>query len=242
MGIKFNSNEFWQNNNWDRYGELGKVPIETRNEFLRQEELTVQAVKQFGCSGNELTVLDLACGTGRIAASIVKATKGNAFLTLVDSNLSTLDLAKYNLRNCSKVNFVCANALDIGNQYIEAFDVVVCLDFLHHVSNVPEFINSVSRSIKPGGIMIGNAFSKEKYIEWDRLKYGFMHSTKRWLINRIVQTIYSSMPGYAQKVIREKGWGRIEPLEKIELFRELEKSFSNIKVVNNYYHWFCAYK
>lgn len=116
--LSFDSPEYWQRKTWDRYAQLEAVPLRVQKEFLAQEHLTVCAVRQFKTKeGRKVSLLDLACGTGRIAESILDACGDEVYATLVDFNPRTLALAKEHLTRFPAVNFEELDVYTIGTAF-----------------------------------------------------------------------------------------------------------------------------
>jgi len=240
--VIFDSNEYWQCTTWDRYLELEKVPPAVKAEFLGQEKLTVSALLHLLNGRVGFRVMDLACGTGRIADSVLHAVPRNAeaSMTLVDFNSRTLATARRNLKDHPSVSFLKANAYEIANAFDRSFDAVICLELLHHVSNLNLLLAQIAKVLKPGGILIGNVFAAESYAKWDKLKYGALKSLQRRLLCSLSEAVYSRSPDAAQRMIRRAGLARMRPLAREELVANLKPHFDSFDVIPGYYYWFSA--
>ena len=240
--IKFDSVEYWKQTTWDRYFELKKVKKEVRDEFKHQENLTVSKIKIFVGNRENTRILDLACGTGKISESILKHFSHHTHLWLVDFNEQTLAIAKQNLTNCQNVNYELLDAYHIGSKHPKYFDVIVALDFLHHVSDLERMLSSIKDALKDDGLFIANVFCAERYSKWDRLKYGFFRSSLRTLFRTVSNNLYQHVTPKIQSFIRQKGLARIEPLSKDEINKYIGRYFSFLDVDRGYYFWFSAKK
>ena len=238
--VKFDSEEYWQKTTWDRHVELQRVPIQVRKEFENQEDLTVDAICQLIPLHQQLSILDVPCGTGRISESILKRCTVPIWLTLADFNSVTISLAKKYLNGYSSVNFRELDIYDISKEFHHEFDVVVCMDFFHHSSNLMLLLEQVTSVLKPGGILIGNVFAEEHYRKWDNLKYGLIKSTRRFTLYKIATRVYDFAPPYIKRIIRSQGFARIAPLTYNELTSSLESHFESFEIVEGYYYWFSA--
>jgi ubiquinone/menaquinone biosynthesis C-methylase UbiE len=240
--VLFESNEFWQSHRWDRYLELERVPAAVQAEFLRQEKLTTSAVASLLAKGACIAVMDLACGTGRIAESVLKEDPSHKKLqmTLVDFNSQTIEIATRNLQRYENVSYITSDAYDIGRLFVGCFDVVLCLELIHHLVDLDNLFGQIAGVLKPNGILIANVFAANKYREWDRLKYGRLKSVRRRVLCSISERIYNSVPRICQRVIRRMGIARIKPLAKDELCERLGKSFKVLEMSDGYYYWFRA--
>jgi len=240
--VRFDSTEYWQANTWDRYVEVARAPQAIKDEFLRQEELTVSVILPLCNAESDLRVMDLACGAGRVAESVLQAAslKGRVFMTLVDFNPKTIVLAKQNLKDYHNISFKIADAYDIGNVFNGGFDAVICLDLLHHISDVNSLFAQIKKVLKPNGLFIGNVLAAETYAEWDRLKYGRIKSWRRRLLCSLSQKVYRTSPGAVKRVIRRLGLARLAPFAREHLVASLEAYFESVEIITSYYYWFCA--
>lgn len=238
--VKIDSDEYWQIKTWDRFKEIELVRPKIRDEFMLQEENTVESILSLAHERGFLHILDLACGTGKISDSILRALLGKVHITLVDFNPRTLDKAKTYLSYHNNLDFRCVNAYHIGRRFTGQFDVVICLDFLHHASNLKSILSGIYDVLTPYGVLVGNVLAAETYAEWDRMKYGILKSSRRRLLNIISRAIYDVSPSLVKKLIRLFGFARIEPLTREELSLNMGTFFEDLKIVSTYYHWFSA--
>ena len=240
--VIFDSAEYWQSHTWDRYVDLRRVPRAVKAEFLRQEELTISKLLPLLNGKGEFRIMDLACGPGRIADSVLQATssKSNISMTLVDFNSGTLELARENVKGYQNVSFLVATAYEIGNVFDRCFDAVICLELLHHISDLDLLFGQIARVLKPGGILIGNVFALESYAEWDKLKHGSIKSLRRRLLCSLSEVFYGKSPDAVKRIIRRLGLARISPLSREELVASLESHFESFEIATSYYYWFSA--
>jgi hypothetical protein len=59
--IKFDSAEYWQVKTWDRFREIKVVPPRVRDEFMLQENSTIDKILLLSSDRDFLSILDLAC-------------------------------------------------------------------------------------------------------------------------------------------------------------------------------------
>lgn len=239
--VKFDSNRYWQKTTWDRYSELGKVPKEVRDEFIYQECLFVSCIQKIACN-RKIRVLDLACGTGRIAESVKKSNPESIKLFLADFNHRTLTQAKENLKKYSDIEYILLDAYKVGDNFQNEFDVILCADFLHHISRPDILIKQISIALKPGGIFVANVFNQNTYNKWDRIKYGYIHSFCRWLAFNIFTKLYAHSPNSIKTFVDKMGLARISPLRESEILHLTSSYFKIVKLEKSYYIWFCAQK
>ncbi len=240
--VRFDSTEYWQANTWDKMLRWQEFPQAIKDEFLRQEDLTVSGILRLCNTESDLRVLDFACGMGRVAESVLQATplKGKVFMTLVDLNPKTIALAKQNLKDYHNISFEIADAYDIGDMFNSAFDAVICLDLLHHMADGDSLFAQIKKVLKPNGLFIGNVLAAETYTEWDRLKYGRVKSWRRRLLCSLSQKVYRRSPGAVKRVVRRLGLARLVPFTREHLAASIQAHFEPAEIITSYYHWFCA--
>jgi 2-polyprenyl-6-hydroxyphenyl methylase/3-demethylubiquinone-9 3-methyltransferase len=98
-----------------------------------------------------LTVLDIGCGGGLVAEPL---TRLGAEVTGIDPGAETIAAAKAHANGARlDITYRAATAEDLAAE-CAAFDVVLLLEVVEHVPDVPQFLKQVSPLVKPGGMMI----------------------------------------------------------------------------------------
>jgi SAM-dependent methyltransferase len=235
------SREYWQSHRWDRDLEHGRAPRAIQAELQHQEEMTVSAVRELASGPNQpLSVLDLPVGTGRIARLLCIAIPSMC-LKIGDINYGTLRLARSRVSSAGlKADAVCIDAYDVGTCFPRAFDVVVCLDFLSHVSDLTCFMSSVADSLKPKGLFIANVLTAERFAEYEFVKYGWVKAKRRAILREVSKAFYPFAPYPLRYGIRRWGVARIEGASRETVYQELRHRFHSPEVVSTFYHWFRA--
>lgn len=242
MSVQFDSEEYWLKHIWDRDVELAKASSAVRDEWRMQEELTVAAmVRIVNRHTSPVAVLDLPCGTGRIARLICDSVDSRLCLTVADVHPGVLAQLKKRVSGCD-IAVVRASAYDIGETHAGQFDVIVCLDFLHHVADLPRFVRAIENALRSGGILIANAFAGERFHEWETLKYGPFKAALRLTGRKIAELVYASSPEHIRTLIRRLGLARIAPLSETEMEGLFQHGLKKIQVVSGYYYWIEAQK
>ena len=137
---------------WDEQGKLW--PLHRLNR-LRTEYLKQKICEHFGQNPNRekplegLSVIDIGCGGGILSESMARL---GATVTGIDVVYKNLQVAKHHSR---------MSRLDIDYREITAealveeqtqFDVVLNMEVVEHVLNLPLFLQSCTQLLKPGGI------------------------------------------------------------------------------------------
>ncbi|MFK8068724.1 MAG: bifunctional demethylmenaquinone methyltransferase/2-methoxy-6-polyprenyl-1,4-benzoquinol methylase UbiE [Gammaproteobacteria bacterium] len=123
------------------------------------------------------SVLDLAGGTGDIAALLAKRVGAEGEITLADINGEMLNVGRDRLTNkglFSNINYVQANAETLPFPE-NSFDVVTIAFGLRNVTHKDQALASIYRSLKPGGKLMILEFSKLVIPTLDKLyeQYSF---------------------------------------------------------------------
>ena len=96
-------------------------------------------------------ILDVGCGTGDLAFLVSKkATEGKVVGLDISQQMIELAQKKKLERNISNVQFINsrANSIPYENEY---FDLVFCLNALHHIPDHPSFFQETNRVLKKDG-------------------------------------------------------------------------------------------
>ena len=123
---------------------------------------------------NEITMLDLACGTGNYSEYFVNKVN---HLTCLDGNEQCLNNCKKKLFGATNVNFVLQNLSDKLDVKDNQYDIIIINQVLHHlvIENndnkydvIVHLIKELNRVLKDDGIIIMNYTTNEqqKYSYW----------------------------------------------------------------------------
>ncbi len=123
------------------------------------------------------SVLDLAGGTGDIAALLARKVGKEGEITLADINGEMLNVGRDRMTNkglITNINYVQANAETLPFPE-NSFDVVTIAFGLRNVTNKDKALVSIFRSLKPGGKLMILEFSKMVIPTLDKLyeQYSF---------------------------------------------------------------------
>jgi 2-polyprenyl-6-hydroxyphenyl methylase/3-demethylubiquinone-9 3-methyltransferase len=134
---------------WDPEGPFR--PLHQINP-IRLEYITDQIHSHFNVTNiKNLEIIDIGCGGGLISEPLSR--KG-AIVTGIDAGSKNIDVAKYHATQ-SKLNITYLNTTsEEMASNIQAFDVVLALEIIEHVNNIPLFLQSCAQLVKPGGLLI----------------------------------------------------------------------------------------
>lgn len=113
-----------------------------------------------------LTILDCACGPGRLAFFLEKNLT-NVAITGIDINKNMVDAAKETgLEQNSRVKFMTADFYHLpfnNNQ----FDVIAGLRFSMHIPDINLVLKELSRILKVGGVLIFDIFNQQSILRFN---------------------------------------------------------------------------
>ncbi|MCL5267869.1 MAG: class I SAM-dependent methyltransferase [Bacteroidetes bacterium] len=139
-----------------------------------QDECTYAYVARKFLAGNRLTALSLGSGSGSREISWAETGKFERIIG-IDVSEERVKSARMKLaetRYADIVEFVAGDAMQYQFES-ESFDVVIAEGILHHLSPVETALESIHRTLKPGGIVIVNEYVGPDRFQWseDQLRY-----------------------------------------------------------------------
>ena len=104
------------------------------------------------------SVLEIACGTGRVTRHLRKSLPLSARLIATDLSPDMLEVARQNLNDPS-IDFRVADAMDLPFPD-NSFDVIICQFGLMFLPDKQKGVNEAFRILKPGGRFIFSTWDK----------------------------------------------------------------------------------
>ncbi len=97
-----------------------------------------------------LRMLDIGCGGGLIAEPLARL---GAEVVGADASATNIEVAKIHAAESGLAIDYRAETAEALEDAGERFDVVLALEVVEHVSDVPYFLTSAARMVKPGGLL-----------------------------------------------------------------------------------------
>lgn len=144
---------------WDSHGPMR--PLHVVN-ALRLDHVIEQIVLHFGLgsSGGSLAglrILDVGCGGGLLAEPLARR---GAQVVGVDASPGNVAAARLHAASQGvAVDYRLGEPTDVLSVG-ECFDVVLALEVVEHVSDVPAFVDTVARSVAPGGLLFASTIDR----------------------------------------------------------------------------------
>jgi 2-polyprenyl-6-hydroxyphenyl methylase/3-demethylubiquinone-9 3-methyltransferase len=139
---------------WDPHGAMRALhkfnPV--RLAYVRDE-----ACRRFGrdpksvTSVEGLSVLDVGCGGGLLSEPLARL---GAVVTGLDPAPTNIAVARLHAERAGVAVDYREEAVEAVVARSERFDIVLAMEVVEHVSDVPAFVKACAAAVKPGGILI----------------------------------------------------------------------------------------
>ncbi|PPR43003.1 MAG: Ubiquinone biosynthesis O-methyltransferase [Alphaproteobacteria bacterium MarineAlpha8_Bin1] len=142
------SNEWWDLN--------GAFKALHSYNFVRIDYVKNIIFSQFGKSYKNLNLLDVGCGGGILCEPLSRI----GFKVIgIDENQKAIEVAVNHSKDSNlKINYI--NSSVEKHKFKEKFNIITCMEVIEHVENLENFIISLKKNLKPGGIIIGSTINK----------------------------------------------------------------------------------
>jgi 2-polyprenyl-6-hydroxyphenyl methylase/3-demethylubiquinone-9 3-methyltransferase len=145
---------------WDPRGKM--APLHKFNP-VRIGYIRDQAAARFGRDAkrldslNGLAILDIGCGGGILAEPLARL---GAAMTAIDPSETNIAAAQQHAAQSElTIDYRCTTAEELAEQAAR-FDLVLAMEVVEHVADVPLFVKSCAEMVKPGGLMIAATLNR----------------------------------------------------------------------------------
>lgn len=104
-----------------------------------------------------LSLLDIGCGGGLISEPMARL---GAQVSGVDASEKNIAVAKLHAEKMGLLIHYRASSAEALAEKGEQYDIVLALEIVEHVANVPLFLASLSTLLKPGGLLIMSTLNR----------------------------------------------------------------------------------
>jgi len=145
---------------WDPHGKM--APLHKFNP-VRIGYIRDRAAERFGRDAKRLDslkglrILDIGCGGGLLSEPLARL---GAEMVGVDPSDANIEAAKAHAETSElAIDYRCTTAEYLAEQR-EQFDLVLAMEVVEHVADVPLFVASCASLVKPGGLMIAATLNR----------------------------------------------------------------------------------
>jgi 2-polyprenyl-6-hydroxyphenyl methylase / 3-demethylubiquinone-9 3-methyltransferase len=104
-----------------------------------------------------LRMLDIGCGGGLLSEPLARL---GALMTGVDPSETNIEAAKQHAESSRlTIDYRCTTAEALAEAG-EEFDIVLAMEVVEHVADVPLFVQSCAAMVKPGGLMVAATLNR----------------------------------------------------------------------------------
>ena len=112
--------------------------------------------KQLGCL-SALRMLDIGCGGGVLSEPLSRL---GATVIGADPALENIEVARrHALKSDLRIDYRCTTAEELADAG-ERFDIVLAMEVVEHVADVPLFVRRCAEMVKPDGMMIAATLNR----------------------------------------------------------------------------------
>ena len=121
---------------------------------IRIEYIKNNIIKDFNISSNHkplagISILDIGCGGGLLSEPLARL---GADVVGIDASKKNIDIAKHHLKKSNlKIEYYDKSPENF--KYEKKFDVILNMEIVEHVEDIPKFINQSNKFLKNSGIM-----------------------------------------------------------------------------------------
>ncbi|QXK91959.1 bifunctional 2-polyprenyl-6-hydroxyphenol methylase/3-demethylubiquinol 3-O-methyltransferase UbiG [Neoehrlichia mikurensis] len=166
---------------------------------------------------SSLSLLDIGCGGGIFSESMSRL---GIDVCGIDPSQSNINIAKnHALKNNLQINYRCIDIYDLINTN-ECYDIIVVMEVIEHVNNLPIFIQNVCQLLKNNGVLFLSTLNKTiksmifAIIAAEYILHWLPQGTHKWqkfvkpsqIVNMLLQqnVIVQDITGISFNVIKNK--------------------------------------
>jgi 2-polyprenyl-6-hydroxyphenyl methylase/3-demethylubiquinone-9 3-methyltransferase len=145
---------------WDPKGSMAALhklnPV--RIAYIRDQAAArfERDIKKLDCLKG-LRILDIGCGAGILSEPLARL---GAEVTGIDPAAENIEIAAAHARDSGvDVDYRATTAEDLAVKK-EQFDIVLAMEVVEHVIDVPAFVTTCASMVKPGGLMVAATLNR----------------------------------------------------------------------------------
>ena len=134
----------------------------------RMEYITEQVINHFGNKNDAslskyqpfkgLKILDVGCGGGLVSECLARL--GADSVLGLDASSDNIMIARTHNTGLENLSYIHSTVEKLEREQQELFDCIVSLEVVEHVANAETFIQSLSKLLKPNGLLIMSTMNR----------------------------------------------------------------------------------
>jgi 2-polyprenyl-6-hydroxyphenyl methylase / 3-demethylubiquinone-9 3-methyltransferase len=143
---------------WDPKGKFKPLhkfnPV--RIEYIKENVINNFKLKNKTKSLKGINILDIGCGGGLLSEPMQRL---GANVTGIDASIKNIKIAKLHAKKSKlNINYLCSSPEQLNTK--KKFDVILNMEIVEHVEDVPFFLKSCSKLLKKNGLMFVATINK----------------------------------------------------------------------------------
>lgn len=163
------ADDYWAGRLWDRerceteplLGPHYQAETTAMCELIRATVMRSAAVRR---------AVEVGCGVGVFSVELLAA--GVDEVVVVDVSARALARTRDRVGHDPRLSVVHGDVRRYDPGDAGRFDVLVCVDALHHIGDPVDALDDMCRLVRPGGALIGNIWTADHFHEFQRLRRG----------------------------------------------------------------------
>jgi 2-polyprenyl-6-hydroxyphenyl methylase/3-demethylubiquinone-9 3-methyltransferase len=104
-----------------------------------------------------LEILDIGCGAGILSEPLARL---GARMTSIDPARNNIEVARNHAATAKlAIDYRCASVEDLSTEGV-TFDVVLAMEVIEHVRDVPSFLRQAGAMVQPGGLLVAATINR----------------------------------------------------------------------------------
>jgi len=143
---------------WDPHGKFKPLhkfnPI--RIKYIKENIIDQFKTRNKAKPLSGISILDIGCGGGLLSEPMCRL---GANITGIDASIKNIKIARLHAkRNGLKINYICSSPEKL--KITKKFDVILNMEIVEHVEDIPFFLKSCSKLLKKNGLMFVATINK----------------------------------------------------------------------------------
>lgn len=136
---------------WDKNGAF--KPLHDINP-LRLGFIDQMSYRHFGSNLTNKKILDVGCGGGILAYSMMQIGADVLGIDLGEQNIAAAQIHNQKMQTTERLDFCCVAVEALAQQTPQTFDIITCMEMLEHVPDPYSIVKACFNLLKPNGLLV----------------------------------------------------------------------------------------